>query len=69
VAYISPRHFQQSAARVGMAGLTTTEIMGQLCTDMLLAIESVCDACPQGFLHNCGNLLQKESRVGFGAAF
>jgi hypothetical protein len=25
--------------------------------------------CPQGFLHNYGNLLQKESRVGFVARF
>jgi serine/threonine-protein kinase HipA len=46
---IMPRHFQQSAERVGMPSNVVMEIMDQLCTKMPLAIEIVCESLPSGF--------------------
>jgi len=46
---IMPRHFLQSAAKAGMPVHVVTDIIGQLRTQMPLAIEAVCDALPLGF--------------------
>lgn len=46
---IMPRHFLQSAANAGMPAHSVTEIMGQLQTQMPLAIDSVGDSLPPDF--------------------
>ena len=46
---ILPRHFLQSAARVGMPSHSVVEIIKQLHTQMPLAIDSVSDALPPNF--------------------
>ncbi len=46
---IMPRHFLQSAVKAGMPGLTVTEIIGQLRTQMPRAIDAVCNELPLDF--------------------
>lgn len=44
-----PRHFLQSAVKAGMPKSALLEIMEQLCIQMPLAINDVCDALPPDF--------------------